>query len=647
MWRALDHETVADDAPLVEAAMVCLQESGSCEAARLLYARLRGKSPSVRCCSAAINACAQLSEWSQVLQIFDSLSEDNKIACNNVQTVALAALETGGHAAVCELFFQHFSNCWLGLREETLVHFLSSLHYQNHSKEVAALLSHLQSKRATAPQALRSSIPILAAQEQWKDIIDSYFIIKGSGLSISPQIFSCVIKACAEEAVEFATFLAILEHARLANPDMPACDWNNAVIAASHTASSTEMHALVREAHDAGQTLSAAATVALLLTTNQRSGAADVVKLLKFLPLPLPKQCIAAAAAALVHEDLWQDALAVLESSSDALSLQLPDSHDFCIVERCSKLFAMHGMPTDASFTKAALRHRCIHHLSIDDSIAAAELIMPALRSRLVDVDSCVQVILALTRDAEAMDSRNHGGRPGTIAGGLLQQQLRAKEAAEKAALLRQHAISIFELAGQAFEATELGKALDCIIACLHHQQQPQALIDTLDTYLNTGQKLCDRSYAAAVLANETLGMHERALALLNEIQNRDLQISALRAGSRCTCSLCQVVVILWLRRQNRDCCDGDHGSGGGGDDDDRNRVSLCSNAGAMSCGQRRLALELHAESMEAEQRLSPENIDGGAVDSIPPAVTPPILPHSPGKLNRHASFFPTSSTSR
>ena len=48
-----------------------------------------------------------------------------------------------------------------------------------------------------------------------------------------------------------------------------------------------------------------------------------------------------------------------------------------------------------------------------------------------------------------------------------------------------------------------------------HRQQQPQALVNTLDTFLNTGQRLCDRSYAAAVLANEALGMHERALALL------------------------------------------------------------------------------------------------------------------------------------
>ena len=80
----------------------------------------------------------------------------------------------------------------------------------------------------------------------------------------------------------------------------------------------------------------------------------------------------------------------------------------------------------------------------------------------------------------------------------------------------------------------QLGTVVDCVIACLHHLHQPQPLVDTLDKYLTTGQKLCDRSLAAAVIANETLGMHERALALLNEIQNRDLQLAALRAGSRC-----------------------------------------------------------------------------------------------------------------
>jgi hypothetical protein len=117
---------------------------------------------------------------------------------------------------------------------------------------------------------------------------------------------------------------------------------------------------------------------------------------------------------------------------------------------------------------------------------------------------------------------------------GVIQQRHRAEKNSQHAAALRQQALHVFELAHQVFEAGQLGRAADCVIACLHRQQQPQALVDTLDTFLNTGQRLCDRSYAAAVLANEALGMHERALALLNEIQNRDGHLTALRAGSRC-----------------------------------------------------------------------------------------------------------------
>ena len=159
---------------------------------------------------------------------------------------------------------------------------------------------------------------------------------------------------------------------------------------------------------------------------------------------------------------------------------------------------------------------------------------MPALRNHLIDVESCVHVIQALASDAEAVESCSCSTTPGTAAGGILQQRQREREAADTAASLRRHAIRIFELAGQVFENIQLGKAVDCIITCMHQQQQPQALIDTLDTYLNIGQKLSDRSYAAAILAHETLGMHERALALLNEIQHRHLHLAALRAGSRC-----------------------------------------------------------------------------------------------------------------
>jgi hypothetical protein len=537
IWRALEKnladEAFADNSLLFEAAIKCLQESGSYEAAHSLYMQLRGKCATVGCSNAAVKACAQLAEWNQVLEIFDSLPDDDKSTCD-VATVAHAARRAGGDAAVCKLFFKHFSGGWTGLRDEALCEFLPSLHAQNYSKEVTALLLNLRSKASTGPQAICSCISILADQQQWKDVIDSYFVIKGAGLSISAQVFSCVIHACAEEAVGFATFMTILENARLSNPALSAFDWNNAAIAASHRASSSEMYSLACEAHAAGHSLSAVAAAALLLTTNQRAGAADVVRLLKFVPVPVPKQCIEAAATALVHEDLWNDALAVLEGSSGPLSLQLSQTQDFGIVERCSKFFTMYSIPTDASFTKAALRYRCMHHLSTGDSISAANLIMPALRNHLVDVESCVQVIQALASDADAVESCSRSTTPGTVAGGILQQRQREREAADRAASLRRHAIRIFELAGQVFETIQLGKAVDCIISCMHQQQQPQALIDTLDTYLNIGQKLSDRSYAAAILANETLGMHERALALLNEIQHRHLHLAALRAGSRC-----------------------------------------------------------------------------------------------------------------
>jgi hypothetical protein len=59
-----------------------------------------------------------------------------------------------------------------------------------------------------------------------------------------------------------------------------------------------------------------------------------------------------------------------------------------------------------------------------------------------------------------------------------------------------------------------------------------------------------------------------------------------------------------------------------------------------MACGQRRLALELHAESIEVEKRICRDNIAWGDTNAAPPAITPPFHPHSPGKLNRHAFVF-------
>jgi hypothetical protein len=537
IWRTFDDDfadrAVAEDSALLEAVITCLQKCGQCEAACLLYKRSLDKPPSVACSSVVIEACVQLADWDQALAIFTSLPEELKISCN-VQAVAKASQSIGGHAAVCELFFKNFSNRWKALHTEAQCIFLSSLHDQNHAKEVTALLSQLHSKNTTCPEAICTCIPIWAQRRQFRDVIDGYFIINNAGLSISRQIFSCVIKACAEEAVEYSAFATILKFARLSNQDIPPSDWDNAMTAASHNASASELYSLASEAVASGHVLSAESAAALLLATNQRAGAADVVRLLKFLPMPLLKECIAPAATALVHEDLWSDALAVLESSSHPLTLKVPKIQDFQITERCSMLFRMYGIPTDASFTKAALRCRCIDYISAGNSSSAATVMISALRSNLTDLHTCIHVILALNNEAESIESRKFSGIPGTSASGVVWRQQQEADAAESAAALRQQAIRVFELARQIFEVGQLGKAVDCIIKCLHRQQQPQALIDTLDTFLNTGQKLCDSSYAAAVLANECLGMHERALALLDEIQNRSGHLTALRAGSRC-----------------------------------------------------------------------------------------------------------------
>jgi hypothetical protein len=537
IWCELDKDfadkAVREDPALLEAAVTCLHKGGNCQAACLLYKRSLDRPPSVGCSSVAIEACVQLAEWDRALDIFHSLPEEHKIACN-VQAVAQATHSIGGHAAVCELFFQHFSQRWEALSEMAQCIFATALNDQHHDKEVTALLAHLQSKSGGSPETMCWCIPIWVLRRQFRFVIDGYFIIKRASLSISTQVFSCVIKACAEEVVDYSTFAAILKNARLANQEMSACDWDNAMTAASHNASAAELYSLVCEAAASGHMLSAASTTALLLATHQSAGAAEVVKLLKVLPMPLPKECIAAAATSLVHESLWNDALAVLECSIHPLSLTRPKFHDFQIIERCSNMFKQHGLPTDASFTKAAVRCRCIDCISAGDSSSAAKIIIPALRSRLTDAQTCVEVILALHGEAESIESSNFRGKPGTSASGVVWQQQQKAKAAEKAAALRQQAVQIFELSRQLFQVDLLGKAADCIISCLHRQQQPQALIDTLDLYLNTGQKLCDSAYAAAVLANENLGMHERALALLDEIQNRKGHLSALRAGSRC-----------------------------------------------------------------------------------------------------------------
>lgn len=539
LWRALDSDfaskAAADDVQVLEAAVTCLQMSGECEAARLLYHAPRSMAASVQCSSAAIDACVQLGEWQHALRIFDSLPDGHQVTCNS-HAVAHAALRVGGHAAVCQLFFQHFSDQWKAASGAAQCVFLPSLHAQGHTAEAAALLQHLLSRGAAFPQGLCACVPILTLQGQWHSVLDCYFIIKGAGVSVPPQLFSCAINACAAAAVDFATFLTILENARACSCAMSPADWDNAATAASHGASASEMYSLTSEAHASGHTFSEAAAAALLLATNQRASAAEVVELLKLLPLPLPEHCVAAAATALVQEDLWSDALAVLENGSAPLLLHAPAQLDFQIVERCSRLFAARGIATDSSFTKAALRCRCISHLSAGDSASAANLVAAAMRSRLVHARTCVQVILALAKDAEAIESHNPCAAPGTAASAVAQQQQRRQEARQAAAALREQAIRTYQLARQQYEPMHLGDASDCVISCLHAQQRPRALLDSFDACLNSGQKLSDRSYAAAVLANETLGMHERAISLLDEIQNRKLHLTALRAGSRCAC---------------------------------------------------------------------------------------------------------------
>ncbi len=535
---------VAEDTALLEAAVTCLQKSGQCQDACLLYKRSCDKSPSVGCSSVAIEACVQLAEWHQALDIFKSLPEEQKVACN-VKAVLQASLSIGGHAAVCDMFFQHFSHRWQVLHQEAQRIFLSALNDQNHANEVTAMLCHLRSESATCPEAMCSCIPIWTLRRQYRDVIDGYFIIKNAGLSIPKQIFSCVFKACAEEAVSYSAFATIFKDARLSHQEMPASDWDNAITAASHNASALEMHSLVSEASASGHALSAASVAALLLATKQRAGAADVVKLLKMLPMPLPRECIAAAATALVHEDLWNDALAVLESRSHPLTLEVPHIQDFQATDRCGQLFRMQGIPTDASFTKAALRCRCMHYISTGDSRSAADIIIPALHTRLIDAPTCIQVILALNRAAESIESSKFSSKPGTSTNGVFWQKQNEAKVTENAAALRQQVIRVFELARQVFEVSQLREAADCVIMCLHRQQQPRALNDTLDAYLNTGQRLCDASYAVAVLANENLGMHERALALLDQMQCRNGHLAALQAGSRCK---------YCMKRQHRRC---------------------------------------------------------------------------------------------
>jgi hypothetical protein len=554
LWKALDcdfaRKAAADDAQVLEAAVTCLQMSGECEAACALYHAPRSVAPSVPCSSAAIDACVQLGEWEHALRIFDSLPDGHKVACNS-HAVAYAALRVGGHAAVCQLFLQHFSDQWKATSGAAQCVFLPSLHAEGHAAQAAALLQHLLSLGTAFPQGLCACVPILTLQGQWQRVLDCYFIIKGAGVSVPPQLFSCAIKACAEAAVDFATFLTILENARACSCVMSPADWDNAATAASHGASAAEMYSLTSEVRASGHTLSEDAAAALLLATNQRASAAEVVKLLKLLPLPLPEHCVAAAATALVQEDLWSDALAVLQNGSAPLQLHAPALLDFQIVEQCGKLFATRGIATDSSFTKAALRWRCSSHLSAGDSASAANLVAAALRSRLVHARTCVQVILALAKDAEAIESHSHPAAPGTAASAVAQQQRRRQEAREAAAALRQHAIHLYELARQEFEPLQLCDASDCVIGCLHAQQRPRALLDSFDACLNSGQKLSDRSYAAAVLANEALGMHERAISLLDEIQNRKLHLTALRAGSRCACSVPRVICASggWLLR--------------------------------------------------------------------------------------------------
>jgi hypothetical protein len=459
-----------------------------------------------------------------------------------VQVIADASLRTGGHAAVCQLFFHNFRDRWMALDQDALCGFVCSLHALNHIEQTSALLSHLKCHTSTSPKSLCVCIPIWTSQEQWKSVKESYRIIESAGYSVPTLIFSCVIKACAEEAVDFATFMTIFKNARASNARLVAVDWDNAAIAASHNANASELRSFVCEASASGQTLGAAATAAVLLATNERAGQDEVFKLLKMLPMPLPSQCVAVAASALVRGGFWQDAVSVLESGSGPLSLTSTCEHDFQIMERCSQLFHLRNMPTDALFAKAALHFRSLELLAAGNCIAAAQLVAAALRNRLVDAPTCTQVILALERDAEATEACTHSTTQGDSVSVFDRQQQHARGTARKegrattAVALRQSAIDVFALACQEFETSQLGEAADSVIMCLHHQQQPNALIDVLDRFVVSGQQLSDHSYAAAVLATETLGMHERALALLGEIQNRELQLTALRAGSRCAC---------------------------------------------------------------------------------------------------------------
>ena len=548
-----------------------------------------------------MSACAQAGLWQQAADMLQHVPQQHRAECD-VQAVAQAALQGGGHAAVCDLFFKHLQQQWREVQGEALCLFLTSLHAQGHSREEEQLLQHLQSIGAAFPQAAACCMPILLQSAQFERVVDSYFLLKRAALPISPPTFSCVIAACARHPLPFATFAAMLEAARLSlSPlPLPPHDWDNAAAAAAHSASPLEARSFACEAHAAGHRLDAAAATALLLATSARGSGAEVVQLLQLLPLPLPSQCVAAAATALVQQDLWQDALAVVEveGGCSALSLAAPQPYDLACVERCSKLFKVHGIPTDACFTKAALRCRCMQLLQAGSSDAAAQLLLPALRNSLADVHTCVHVIIALASDAAApppacVDSP----KPGTSGSSIVQRQQRAHAAAERAAALRLRAIAVFHLARDVFEGRELGQAVDCVVQCLHEQQQPRALLDTLDAYLNLGQKLSDGSYACAVIACEQLQAHERALALLSEMQCRGVHVAAVRAGSRC----------------------------------------------AMACGQRRLALELHAEAMQAEEEEGGGGRAWGEGSIIPPCVTPPVHPHSPGKLNRHASFFPSS----
>ena len=412
LWRALApdvaQQAAADDVLLLQAAVTCLQRSGACPAALHLYNAVVVPPTSfcsVGCSSAVMSACAQAGLWQQAADMLQHVPQQHRAECD-VQAVAQAALQGGGHAAVCDLFFKHLQQQWREVQGEALCLFLTSLHAQGHSREEEQLLQHLQSIGAAFPQAAACCMPILLQRAQFERVVDSYFLLKRAALPISPPTFSCVIAACARHPLPFATFAAMLEAARLSlSPlPLPPHDWDNAAAAAAHSASPLEARSFACEAHAAGHKLDAAAATALLLATSARGSGAEVVQLLQLLPLPLPSQCVAAAATALVQQDLWQDALAVVEveGGCSALSLAAPQPYDLACVERCSKLFKVHGIPTDACFTKAALRCRCMQLLQAGSSDAAAQLLLPALRNSLADVHTCVHVIIALASDAAA-----------------------------------------------------------------------------------------------------------------------------------------------------------------------------------------------------------------------------------------------------